>query len=236
MTNVVIINTAAHQAVRVRAEVAAELGDARRFVPVVVDEFAHLATFCPIFFAKDSETGAFYCGAMLGFDDGENLFLDAPNPDRFRPLNLKRLPFYTAGDDLAIDLDHPRVGTGAGEPLFDEAGQPSAFLEQVMAHIRRLRPGEVQTKQFIQTLLEHDLIEPVDIDIQFDDGQDLHIDGLYTINKLKLGALPDAVALDLFRRGYLYLAHVMMAALSQVPALIERRNQRDRARRADFQL
>ena len=64
-----------------------------------------------ILFSKDAETGGFYCGAMLGIDEGENLFLtEGRSFDAYRPLNLQRGPFFTAGSDIAIDLDHPRVG------------------------------------------------------------------------------------------------------------------------------
>ena len=44
-------------------------------MPVVVSEFPLLAVHYPILLSKDADTGAFYCGAMLGFDAGENLFL-----------------------------------------------------------------------------------------------------------------------------------------------------------------
>ncbi len=41
-------------------------GDNQRFVQVVVAEFSHLVLHYPILLSKDSETGAFFCGAMLG--------------------------------------------------------------------------------------------------------------------------------------------------------------------------
>ena len=34
--------------------------------------------------------------------------------DFYRPLGLQRVPFYAAGPDVAIDLDHPRVGVEDG--------------------------------------------------------------------------------------------------------------------------
>jgi len=204
--------------------VSAALGDGQRFVPIVAEEFAQIAAFCPIFLAKDSETGAFYFGAMLGFHEGQNLFIDEPNAARFRPLHARRLPFYTAGEDLAIDLGNARVNTVEGEPLFTDAGEPTEYLNNVMEMFRRLRRGEEQTKLFIQTMLELDLVEPVDIDIKFDDGEHIEIDGLYGIKRTAVGELSDDQALMLFRRGYLYLAHVTIMSLTQLPALIQRRN------------
>ena len=46
----------------------------------------------PILFSKDADTGAFFCGAMLGIDEGENLFLKegGAGHEGYRPLNLQR--------------------------------------------------------------------------------------------------------------------------------------------------
>ena len=83
---------------RVETAASARYGDAQRFVPVVVGEFPHLVPHYPIFFSKDAQTGGFYCGAMLGIDEGENLFLtEGRSFDAYRPLNLQRGPFYHGG-------------------------------------------------------------------------------------------------------------------------------------------
>jgi len=221
MSNVVLLNSVTHRNLRVDATPSAHYGDDRRFVGVIVSEFPLLAVHCPLFFSKDANTGAFYCGAMLGFDESENLFLD-DGRDCYRPLNLQRGPFFTAGDELAIDLDHPRVGRG--EALFGENGEPSAYLKSIIQLFRDLVPGLERTKVFIDTLLKLKLIEPVDLDVAFDDGSRRDVTGLYTINQEALREIPDAVVLDLFRRGYLSLIYLMIASLKQVPVLARRKN------------
>ena len=125
MSNIVTLNSVHHRDLRVDSNPSARYGDNQRFVPVIVNEFPFLIAHYSVFFSKDANTGAFYCGAMLGFDEGENLFL-ADGRDVYRPLNLQRGPFFTAGSDLAIDLDNPRVGTDQGQVLFTETGEPSA--------------------------------------------------------------------------------------------------------------
>lgn len=221
MANIVALNTKTHQDLRVETGASARYGDSQRFVPVVVGEFVHLIAHYPVFFSKDAETGAFYCGAMLGIDEGENLFL---GEDGYRPLNLQRGPFYTAGSDLAIDLDHPRVGKSGGQALFEERGNPSPYLRGVMNLFRDLRPGLEQTKVFIETLLSLKLIEPIDIDLAFDDGTRRQLDGLYTINQDRLKTLDDAKIVELFRRGYLQAIYLMIASLKQVPVLAQKKN------------
>ena len=236
MTNIVRLNNETHRALRVQATAAARYGDNQRFVPVITSEFPHLVVHYPILLSKDAVTGAFYCGAMLGFDERENLFLkEGEGHVGYRPLNLQRMPFYASGDDLAIDLDHPRV-TDTGVPtaqcqsVFTEQGEPSRYLRSILAAFGELTPGVERTKQFIETLLEHELIEPVEFDLEFDDGTALQVTGLYTIAQDRLRELSDPTVVELFRRGYLKLIYLMIGSLKQVSVLAQRKNDRVLAR------
>jgi SapC len=226
VANIVALNSEAHRNLRVRPEPAARLGDAQRFVPVVVNEFPLLALHYPLFLSKDADTGAFYCGAMLGFDEGENLFIGEDVSLVYRPLNLQRGPFFAAGTDLAIDLDHPRVDPTGAERLFAQDGEPSAYLKSIMALMRDLKPGHERTKVFLETLIKLRIVEPVSIDARFDDGTRLDVTDLYTIDREALGLLPDEAVVDLFRRGYLQLVYLLIASLKHVPLLARRKNRR----------
>src|ERR1700680_218549 len=133
MSNIVLLDSQSHRKLRVHARPAAHYGDNQRFVAVVVNEFPALAMHYPILFSKDADTGQFYCGAMLGFDAGENWFLGEHRAlSLYRPLNLQRGPFLTSGSDLAIDLDHPRVAPSGDQVLFTEAGEPSSYPPNIM--------------------------------------------------------------------------------------------------------
>jgi len=227
VSDIVILDRVSHRDLRVHAGASSRMGDAQRFVQVVVKEFPHLAAHYPILISKDSETGAFFCGAMMGFDEGENLFLKpGGGQDSYRPLTLQRGPFFSAGSDLAIDLDHPRLNDVQGEPLFNEAGEPTAYLQSIMALMCELQPGGAMTRMFLDRLLELRLIEPIDINLSFDDGEKRELTGLYTIDQNALRDLPDADVLELFRRGYLHLIYVMIASLKQISVLARMRNDR----------
>ena len=223
MTKVALLNNHDHRAVRVQAGASARYGDNQRFVAVILGEFPHLVAHYPILLTKDQNTGAFFAGAMLGFDEGENLFLDERGMETYRPLNLQRGPFFTAGTEVAIDLDSPRLEAG-GKPLFTEQGEPTQYLQSIMALFRDLKPGLEMTKTFVESLVGLKLVEPIDIDLVFDDGSKRKLTGLYTVNQQVLSALPDATVVDLFRKGYLQLIYLMMASLKQVPVLARRKN------------
>jgi hypothetical protein len=227
VTNIVVLNSRAHQNVRVQAEASAKFGDNQRYVQVVVTEFPLLVTHYPILLSKDAETGAFFCGAMLGIDEGENLFLkDGGGHEGYRPLNLQRAPFYVSGGDLAIDLDHSRVATDTGQPLFGEKGEATPYLESIKAAFQELKPGIEMTKRFIETLLKLDLLEPIDVVLGFDDGSKRNLADLYTVNQEALRELPDTSVVELFRRGYLQLIYLLIASLKQIPVLAKKKNDR----------
>ncbi len=227
MTQIVPLDKEAHRSLVVDGRASAAYGDNTRFAQVIVKEFSQLVVHYPILFSKHPQTGELYCGAMLGFDEGENLFLEQWTEREFyRPLSLQRGPFYAHGEDLAIDMDHPRVGAEGGQPLFTERGQPSRYLQGIIWAFRDLKPGVEMTKVFIARLLELKLIEPVDIEVELDDGSMRKCVGLYTINQDVLQRLPDPVVLELFRRGYMRLIYLMIASLKQVPIMARKKNSR----------
>ena len=227
MTNIVVLNSLAHRDLCVQAGASDKLGDDQRFVPVVIAEFPLLVTHYPVLLSKDSDTGAFFCGAMLGIDEGENLFLkEGGGHEGYRPLNLQRAPFFVSGEELAIDLDHPRVGGDVGQALFNDRGEATAYLESIKAAFQQLKPGIEMTKRFIETLLRLNLLEPVDVVLGFDDGTKRNLVDLYTVNQDLLRQLPDESVLELFRRGYLQLIYLLIASLKQIPVLAKKKNDR----------
>jgi hypothetical protein len=225
VSNIVPLDTSIHRELRVDAGAARLYGDGKHLVQVVMREFGFVAAEYPILFGKQSDTGGFFCGAMLGFDEGENLFLKpGGGMDGYRPLNMERGPFFATPTGLAIDLGSPRVGAADGERLFDEMGEPTPYLQRIITIFRELRPGIDETREFIRTMLDLKLVEPIDIDVSFDDGSKSSIAGAYTINRDALAELDDARVLDLFRRGYLHAASLMIGSLNQVASLARRRN------------
>lgn len=221
--NLVPLNAQEHASVRLRAH----LPEIPHFVEITGAEFAAAAAVCPIFFAKNPEIGAFYAGALFGFKPGENL-LGGPDhgPPPYVPLDRQRAGFYVSGEDIAIDLDNPRFASSGsdGEALFEEGGQPGPALRQVQRMLGQLVRGKQETDAFIAELLDLKLIEPIDVTLQFDDGENLVLDGLYTVSLDALRDLDDAEVLKLFRNGHLQWIYLVTASLKQIGVLAERRN------------
>jgi hypothetical protein len=218
-----ILNSEQHRGLRLRPPARST----SHFVQIVASEFTAAAACCPILLAKSPETGAFYAGAMFGFKPGENLLAEDPGASRaFRPLDIERQAFFTSGENIAVDLEHPRISETEGEPLFDEDGEPTDVLRRIQRALGLLVSGNEETHSFIQTLVGLRLVEPIDISLRFDDDEKLHLEGLYTVSLDSIAELDDSTALSLFRKGYLNLAYTIAGSLRQIPVLANRRNDR----------
>lgn len=218
-----VLNAEVHRQLRMRGDGG---GAHPHFVPIVAQEFLAGANCCPIFFAKDAETGEFYAAALFGFEPGELLVEGAAQGNApFEPLHLQRQGFFTAEDNIAVDPGHPRFGPGATIALFDEEAMPTEALQKVQRALGQLAGGMETTRMFLRELVRLRLVEPVDITLRFDDGEKLSLQGLYTVSRDRLDDLDDARIVSLFRKGYLQLALCVSFSLGQVAVLARRRNQ-----------
>jgi hypothetical protein len=201
-------------------------GPEPHFVQIVPVEFAAAAACCPILFSKDPTSGAFYAGAMLGLKPGEGALKDVADRGGFEPLNLQRDGFFISGEHIAIDRGNPRFSESEGEPLFDEALQPSVALRRIQRVLRQLHEGTAQTDAFVRNLVELKLVEPIDVSLSFDNGERLTLQGLYTVSRDALRDVGDAEVVRLFRSGHLQLALTMAGSLNQLRILAQLRNRR----------
>jgi hypothetical protein len=152
------------------------------------------------------------------------------------PLQIQRQPFSLIprpGDvaqgkrpalDVALDLSSPHVQTQEGERLFLDDGQPSKFLQNITSMLSALVSGSTEAYTFTGRLAELDLIEPVRIDIEFVDGSDTKLQGLYWIAAAALKTLPAAQLAELRDREFLEWMYFQMASLAHVSALVARKN------------
>ena len=220
MGDLVFLEAQSHAGLRVNTANAA----GRHFVQLVAGEFAQAACEYPILFTKHPETGAFYPGAVMGLEAGKNLYARDGALSGYRPADLVRQGFYLVEGRIAIDPDDP-VFSGGGQPLFDARGEATPALRAVQHAMHQLANGLQETSAVVGRLVEHRLLEPIDISLDFDDGSHLRLDGLYSVSLDALQALDDAAALAMFRNGDLQLAYLQQASVRHIKALAHRRNE-----------
>jgi len=235
MANLVVLDSQTHRQVRVAARPTAEHAEVN-VVSVIPREFPRLIAHYPIFFSKSSTTGRFEPTALLGFERGENLYWVNGQWDvDYMPLQIQRQPFSllprqdtSAGGqavlEVAVDLGSTRIQTQDGERLFEEDGRPTRFLGTITSMLKALVSGATEAYEFTGRLAQLDLIEPVQIDVEFVDASDTKLQGLYWIAEAALKKLPAAQLAELRDREFLQWLYFQMASVSHLSGLISRKN------------
>ncbi len=235
MVNRVALDSQAHRDVRIAATRPTQENAQVNAVSVIPREFPRLLAHYPIFYTKNTETGRFELSALLGFQAQENLFFAEDRWEAaYVPLQIQRLPFSlmtrgvneSAGKptlDVALDLSQT-VQSPEGQRLFLEDGQPTKFLQDTTSMLSALVAGAKETYAFTGRLAELSLIEPVQIDIEFVNGSETKLQGLYWIAAAALKALPAAQLAELRDREFLEWMYFQMASVAHVSALVARKN------------
>jgi len=225
------LNHKEHRDLKVITAHGAAYGDEVMYVMTFPGEFRNVQAHYPIVFAKSRE-GEFMPLALFGFREQQNLFLRGEVWDAtYRPLMIDRQPFLIgqsgANKMVHIDLDSPRVSRTEGEALFDENGGNSVFLDRVSELLGAIDAGMSGVQPFIAALVEHNLLEPFVLDIEFRDGARHSFAGFHAIQEERLGQLSVETIGKLHALGYLQAIYMSIASLSHFRELIERASKLD---------
>jgi hypothetical protein len=235
MPNFALLNNVAHKDLRIIREHAAQYGDNEMSTITFPHEFRAVQNEYPIFFQKNSETGKFFPLALLGLRQSENLFLSESGWDaNYIPASVKRRPFLIGiqpskpGEGaqpshmVYVDMESPRVNEVDGEAVFLPHGGYSPFLEGVVDILEYIQYGTELNDHFSDALLQHELLEVVNLEITLKNGSRNNLAGLYTINEEKLTALNTNAVADLHSKGFLEFIYMVLASHSNVMKLIAR--------------
>ena len=228
-----ILDSATHRELRIHCGVDAALGDGVMSCIAVPNEFRRLQNEFPILFKLDIEQNRFSAMALMGFEHGENLFIEDGRWDAsYRPLALAIQPFLVgrapSGDgpgQVHVDMGHPRIAAhGEGMRVFDESGATSPYLDAVAERLGELDAGHRESADFFSALSHFELLEPFSLDVDLVDGSSHRMVGYHLIDEDRLRALDAAALGELHAGGHLMPTFMALASLSNIPALIERKN------------
>ncbi len=232
MANHVAINPRDHKDLRVLSERSEEMGDGMMCCITFPEEFRSLQAYYPILFQINQERDEIRCLVVMGFENGENLYLkDGKWNARYVPLAMDIQPFTIGraqkeGEDqkVVIDLDSPRIGDGDGTRIFEDSGMATTYLENVSKKLGYLDDGFKRSNAYIKALQKYELLEPLSIDVTMKDGSKNRLAGFQTIAEDKFNALDGKALADLQENGYLFPTYMMLASLSNLTGLIERKD------------
>lgn len=238
MTNHVLLDNVSHKDLRVQSGVHAR-DAATNVARVVPSELGYLQAEYPLFFVRNNDTQQFEIMALLGFEEGENLYYENGEwTANTCPLTIERQPFLIGFQQqeldgypqdvpvVTIDMEHPLVNHSDGEFLFLEHGGESDYLQTKTSILKTIFDGYSASEQFAQMLLGLELIEPLELAFTFADDSQHTLTGLHTIHEERLATLNGEALESLHQQGYLKYVYMMLASLPNVEHLTRAKNRK----------
>lgn len=238
MAKLEVLQKDKHQNLRVLTQRGAKYGENIPFVPVVVGELRNLALNYPICLMSTGESTRLRPYAILGFEPGENLFLNDDFWDAsYVPLHVTRQPFMVGFPDgsedatpdnavMMIDMDSPRVQEAEGEALFDEDGAHTPYLQAIGESLGQLISAEQATRTFVDELQAAGLTKPAELSITLRNGEEQGFEGLFSINEKKLAELRGAELETLHKRGLLHASYLLLTSIGNMQKLVHKKSDR----------
>jgi len=236
MANHDILDNKNHKDIKVTTHFNDEFSENTNSALIFPNEIKEAQHDYPILFIKNPETGQFQTVVLLGLVAEENLYINNGWQASYIPAMINKGPFTICYEEkeedgkkvkqpiVAIDMDSPRVNKESGEPIFLDDGQASPYLQQVNQSLKTIHDGSQLSQQMFKAFLKHDLIEPVALNIELNNGEKRSISGNYTIHSEKLAQLDGAALEQLNQVGFLSLAFAVSASLSNVKKLVDIKN------------
>lgn len=235
---VVLLNNVDHADLAVRIGHGAEFGDDLNQLPIFPAEFDEAQREYAIVFRREGD--GHRAVVLLGFDARENLFLtEAGWQARYVPAVQRRGPLsigLRAGAQpedrepvIHIDLDHPRVSRGSGEPLFLPHGGNAPVLEHMADALRIIHEGTEATRALAGALDEAGLLQPAVLDVAVGNGRRYQVADVFTVDRAALAELDAETLHRLNRAGFLALAVLAAVSLSNLGRLAALKRDKDEA-------
>lgn len=236
-SNIVAVSKEEHKNIKIRTNAGIGHTATAHVAPVVVTEFADVASNSPIVFIRDETNTRFRTATMLGLQAEECLFYrDNEWQGTHIPMNLGRVPFSIKqiGDGqtvgAAVDLNSDLVSETEGDPLFDEDGKETEYFQRVNGFLSQLFEGEMATQKFVAALEKHDLLREFRLLTEDVNGVKRELTGLWSPASDLLLKLSDEAVLELHKSGYLAAIHVAVQSMAQIKRLVQLNNQRNEAK------
>lgn len=191
-------------------------------VPVSGLEFFNCSRNFPVMFVKNNAENYIPIAVLSLKSQGHSLGETWENV--YVPSFVRRYPFVLEANQgmVMIDEEAPQLQEAEGEPLFQEDGEPSQLLREIMAFLDNCDKSYKLTEEYTKALQEKELLEPFKGVIKFADAS-LKLDHLHVINEQKLyEKLSDEDVVQWFKKGWLAWTHAHLHSISAMSELVKR--------------
>ncbi|GAB5379109.1 MAG: hypothetical protein Alis3KO_10960 [Aliiglaciecola sp.] len=224
-TNYIPLDKALHSNLKVKTSHKFEFTKAIHLASATLRDFAQIASCMPIVFIKDQPSGSFHSIAMLGLEQNSNLYYSEDKwLGHVMPLSVQRYPFDVRpdGDKLGVFIDENSDLVGdEGESLFTPEGEMTDYLKNRNDLLGEIANSEMATQRFVKRINELGLLDTVQLNVQYVNGETRNVTGVYSINEKRVNELPDEVTLEFKKNGYLGAIYTVMLSLAQLNRLVQ---------------
>jgi len=203
MAKVVALSGTKHNDLKVTPNCVVDAVKNQHIVNIRVSEVSKASACMPIFLNKFEGTEDWTISTITSLELNKNLFVvDDKWTVNYVPNIMKTFPFFLANSDKE---DEFTIG-------IDE--ESSAFNKK-------------EGVEIFDVLEEFDLIDPLTMRVQYEDGQVHTLTGLHSIDERKLTAMDDKTFTKLRATGFLAPIYALILSVFQLNELMKRHNQQE---------
>lgn len=192
--------------------------------PIVVQELSKVCLSLPIVFIK--QENEFVSAVLQGLQQGQNLCVapDGRYIIPYVPSVYRSYPFNLAQADhdqlvLCADMDSGLIGEYFEESFFDNDGNPSKPVREVLHFLQQVSYNKQLTRRVCAALDVEELIEPWPIKIKNNNGDEQTINGLYRINESKFNSLNADALFRIHQAGAMPVVYCQLLSMQHIHTL-----------------
>ncbi|MCK7598717.1 SapC family protein [Microbulbifer sp. CAU 1566] len=190
-------------------------------VPLTGIEFFEASRDLPIFFSR-SESGQYFPLALLSLRNNQHAQVDEDGvwQGNYVPAFIRRYPFaMTDNQTVCFDETSDQFSEEDGQPLFDEQGENSETLNNVLQFLTNFDKSYKATREFCAALAEQELFKPFDIQVMAGDGKPVRLEGLHVVDEAKLLQVESEQVQAWFKSGQLAWVYAHLHSLGALRQL-----------------
>lgn len=175
----------------------------------------------PVVFIKNSKGEVTPIAVLSLVREGHSL---GDWKELYVPASVRRYPFVMDSKDSVLYFDQQcgALQEGEGEPLFNEEGEPSQFLNEVLVFNKNLDDMLKMTGEFAKTLEEKELLEPYKGQVRVND-QVVKLEHYLVVNEKKFHeTLSEEEIVDWYRKGWIAWTYAHLSSLKSMSKVVAR--------------
>jgi len=209
-----------------------ELCNQLNAIPISYTEFTVACRDYPLVFTSGDEGKTYAPVAVLGINNGENLFLadGAWDKDVYVPAYVRRYPFCMARVNLDKVEQADRLICvekdfldDKGELMFDAEGKPVPKWLPIEKLLQEYEADLERSREMSGILSDYGLLEPFAMQAQPTAGAAMNLTGMYRVDEKKMEFLNASQHKNLIKKGVMGRIYAHLISLDNFARLLDRK-------------